>query len=195
MTGECFRLSRTASDYCTCFALAQPEALYAIRSPTPTSTRFLLTLPNPTISLTALPVRQTFNFLQFASFSRLHLHSPNNLTSTGSEEVRSSILFGYTKFEDIFCIFLNGLSGTWLHLTGPAPFYEEVLGSNRVTGMLQILLRNPHFPILVFKFPVLFKHPINIADLDPSDAFQSDQMTEMSEASRSRVARRMALKH
>jgi hypothetical protein len=29
------------------------------------------------------------------------------------------------------------------------------------------MLRNPHFPVPVFKFPVLAKHPVDVTDLDP----------------------------
>ncbi len=56
---------------------------------------------------------------------------------SGSEEVRSSILLGSTKFPDIFGMFLKGLRGKRLPLTGPVPFCEEGLGYNRVTKILQ----------------------------------------------------------
>ncbi len=53
----------------------------------------------------------------------------------GSEEVRSSILLGSTKFLDIFGIILSGLSGSRPPLSGPVPLCEEVLGSNPVTNL------------------------------------------------------------
>ena len=73
-----------------------------------------------------------FSTIRFISAPLPSLAEQSDLYS-GSEEVRSSILLGSTKFSSIFCIFLNGLRGRPLPLTGPVPLCEEVLGSNRVT--------------------------------------------------------------
>ena len=49
----------------------------------------------------------------------------------GSEEVRSSILLGSTKFSDVFSILLNGLSGMFLPLMDVVTNREEFLGHQK----------------------------------------------------------------
>ena len=91
------------------------------------------------------------------------LHEQSDLYS-GSEEVRSSVLIGSTKFPDIFCIFLNGLRGNSLIQSGPVPFCEEVFGSNRATNnSLRTLRADLQFPPA--EYSILLWKPVELPQL------------------------------
>ncbi len=98
------------------------------------------------------PPNLQFPAIRFTPLPFPALSKPTDLYP-GSEEVRSSILLGSTKFSDIFCIFLNGLRGRSPPHVGPVPVCEEVLGHHPVISCIAAIVaetgrvgQNPKLP-------------------------------------------------